>query len=124
MLILACLPIGDWRDASIHLTSAIESAKYVAAEDSRKFARLCKDLNINHNAKVISFFEGNESERIAELSTILNSQKDILLVTDAGTPGISDPGYRLIQAALRDGVQIKVLPGPSAVTTVALWITN
>ena len=120
MLILACLPIGDWRDASIHLTSAIESAKYVAAEDSRKFARLCKDLNINHNAKVISFFEGNESERIAELSAILNSQKDILLVTDAGTPGISDPGYRLIQAALRDGVQIKVLPGPSAVTTALL----
>mgnify|MGYP000108691145 FL=1 len=77
MLILACLPIGDWRDASINLTSAIESAKYVAAEDSRKFARLCKDLNINHNAKVISFFEGNESERIAELSTILKSQKDI-----------------------------------------------
>ena len=111
MLILACLPIGDWRDASIHLTSAIESAKYVAAEDSRKFARLCKDLNINHNAKVISFFEGNESERIAELSAILNSQKDILLVTDAGTPGISDPGYRLIQAALRDGVQIKVYQG-------------
>ena len=120
MLILACLPIGDWRDASIHLTSAIESVKYVAAEDSRKFARLCKDLNINHNAKVISFFEGNESERIAELSAILNSQKDILLVTDAGTPGISDPGYRLIQAALRDGVQIKVLPGPSAVTTALL----
>ena len=120
MLILACLPIGDWRDASIHLTSAIESAKYVAAEDSRKFARLCKDLNINHNAKVISFFEGNESERIAGLSMILKSQKDILLVTDAGTPGISDPGYRLIQAALRDGVQIKVLPGPSAVTTALL----
>lgn len=120
MLILACLPIGDWRDASINLTTTIETVPYVAAEDSRKFARLCKDLNISHKAKVISFFEGNESERIAELSAILKSQKDILLLTDAGTPGISDPGYRLIQAALVAGAQIKVLPGPSAVTTALL----
>ena len=120
MLILACLPIGDWRDASINLTATIETVPYVAAEDSRKFARLCKDLNISHKAKVISFFEGNESERIAELSAILKSQKDILLLTDAGTPGISDPGYRLIQAALVAGAQIKVLPGPSAVTTALL----
>ena len=68
MLILACLPIGDAQDASMHLIQAIENVQYVAAEDSRKFARLCQDLNIKHNAKVISFFEGNESERIDELT--------------------------------------------------------
>ena len=120
MLILACLPIGDPQDASAHLIQAIENVQYVAAEDSRKFARLCQDLNIKHNAKVISFFEGNESERIDELTAILKSQKDILVATDAGAPGISDPGYRLIRAALAENIQIKVLPGPSAVTTALL----
>ena len=114
------MPIGDARDASEHLIQAIENAQYVAAEDSRKFARLCQDLNIKHNAKVISFFEGNESERIDELTAILKSQKDILVATDAGAPGISDPGYRLIRAALAENIQIKVLPGPSAVTTALL----
>jgi 16S rRNA (cytidine1402-2'-O)-methyltransferase len=120
MLILACLPIGDPHDASVHLIQSIENVQYVAAEDSRKFARLCQDLNIKHNAKVISFFEGNESERIDELTAILKSQKDILVATDAGAPGISDPGYRLIRAALAENIQIKVLPGPSAVTTALL----
>jgi 16S rRNA (cytidine1402-2'-O)-methyltransferase len=120
MLILACLPIGDRRDASVHLIQSIENVQYVAAEDSRKFARLCQDLNIKHNAKVISFFEGNESERIDELTAILKSQQDILVATDAGAPGISDPGYRLIRAALAENIHIKVLPGPSAVTTALL----
>ena len=120
MLILACLPIGDVRDASTHLIQVISNAEYVAAEDSRKFARLCQDLEIKHSAKVISFFEGNENEKIEELSLILKSGKDILVVTDAGVPAISDPGYRLIRAALAEKIQIKVLPGPSAVTTALL----
>ena len=120
MLILACLPIGDSRDASAHLIQSIQQVQYVAAEDSRKFARLCQDLNIKHNAKVISFFEGNESEKIEELTNLLKSQKDVLVATDAGAPGISDPGYRLIRAALQSSVEIKVLPGPSAVTTALL----
>ena len=120
MLILACLPIGDVRDASAHLIAAITNAEYVAAEDSRKFARLCQDLEIRHSAKVISFFEGNENEKIEELSLILKSGKDILVVTDAGVPAISDPGYRLIRAALTENIQVKVLPGPSAVTTALL----
>ena len=92
MLILACLPIGDALDSSANLISAIENAQYVAAEDSRKFARLCQELKIKHNAKVISFFEGNESERLDELTALLKSNKDVLVVTDAGAPGISDPG--------------------------------
>ena len=120
MLILACLPIGDVRDASAHLIESIQNATYVAAEDSRKFARLCQELNIKHHAKVITFFEGNESEKIDELTSLLKSQKDVLVVTDAGAPGVSDPGYRLIRAAVESDVKIKVLPGPSAVVTALL----
>jgi 16S rRNA (cytidine1402-2'-O)-methyltransferase len=120
MLILACLPIGDVRDASAHLIDSIQNATYVAAEDSRKFARLCQELNIKHHAKVITFFEGNESEKIDELTSLLKSQKDVLVVTDAGAPGVSDPGYRLIRAAVESDVKIKVLPGPSAVVTALL----
>jgi len=120
MLILACLPIGDVRDASAHLIESIQNATYVAAEDSRKFARLCQELNIKHHAKVITFFEGNESEKIDELTSLLKSQKDVLVVTDAGAPGVSDPGYRLIRAAVEADVKIKVLPGPSAVVTALL----
>ena len=120
MLILACLPIGDVRDASAHLIESIQNATYVAAEDSRKFARLCQELNIKHHAKVITFFEGNESEKIDELTSLLKSQKDVLVVTDAGAPGVSDPGYRLIRAAVEADAKIKVLPGPSAVVTALL----
>ena len=120
MLILACLPIGDVRDASAHLIESIQNATYVAAEDSRKFARLCQELNIKHHAKVITFFEGNESEKIDELTSLLKSQKDVLVVTDAGAPGVSDPGYRLIRAAVESDVKIKVLPGPSAGVTALL----
>ncbi len=120
MLILACLPIGDARDASAHLIESIQNATYVAAEDSRKFARLCQELNIKHHAKVITFFEGNESEKIDEITSLLKSQKDVLVVTDAGAPGVSDPGYRLIRAAVESDVKIKVLPGPSAVVTALL----
>ena len=120
MLILACLPIGDARDASSHLIESIQNATYVAAEDSRKFARLCQELNIKHHAKVITFFEGNESEKIDEITSLLKSQKDVLVVTDAGAPGVSDPGYRLIRAAVEADVKIKVLPGPSAVVTALL----
>ena len=120
MLILAAIPLGNPGDASENLKSAIASAKYIAAEDSRKFSRLCSDLGITYNAKVISFFEGNEIDRLAELISILESGNDLLVVTDAGMPGISDPGYRLARAAVEKKISIKVLPGPSAVTTALL----
>jgi 16S rRNA (cytidine1402-2'-O)-methyltransferase len=120
MLILAAIPLGNPADASTNLREAIVGAKYIAAEDSRKFSRLCSDLGITYSAKIISFFEGNEIERLDELVAILESGSDLLVVTDAGMPGISDPGYRLARAAVEKNIKIKVLPGPSAVTTALL----
>ena len=120
MLILAAIPLGNPADASANLREAIVGAKFIAAEDSRKFSRLCSDLGITYSAKIISFFEGNEIERLNELVAILESGSDLLVVTDAGMPGISDPGYRLARAAVEKNIKIKVLPGPSAVTTALL----
>ena len=120
MLILAATPLGNPLDASQSLKDAITQAKFIAAEDSRKFTRLCSDIGVTYNAKVISFFEGNESERIGELTEILKSGSDLLVVTDAGMPGVSDPGYRLVRAAVDAGVLVRVIPGPSAVTTALL----
>jgi 16S rRNA (cytidine1402-2'-O)-methyltransferase len=120
MLILAAVPLGNPLDASARLRESIERADYIAAEDSRRFMRLCQDLGVRHNAKVISFFEGNENDRLQGLVEILESGSDLLVVTDAGMPGISDPGYRLVREAVAHNIQISVLPGPSAVTTALL----
>jgi 16S rRNA (cytidine1402-2'-O)-methyltransferase len=120
MLILAGLPIGDASDASENLKLMIEKVEFIAAEDSRKLSRLCQELGIRYSGKIISFFEGNETERIDELTKLLISNKDVLVATDAGMPGISDPGYRLVRAAIENKIKIKVLPGPSAVTTALL----
>lgn len=120
MLILAATPLGNPLDASQSLKDAIISSKFIAAEDSRKFTRLCSDLGVKYNGKIISFFEGNENERIEELTMILKSGSDLLVVTDAGMPGVSDPGYRLVRAAVDANILVKVIPGPSAVTTALL----
>ena len=116
-LVVAAAPIGNFNDASLRLKAAIESSTFVAAEDSRKFARLCSDLGIESKAKVISFFEGNERERLEELERALNEHDQVLLITDSGMPGVSDPGYRAIAMALEKSFPIQVLPGSSAVTT-------
>jgi len=121
MLILAAIPLGNPGDASSRLKEAIITADFIAAEDSRRFGRLCAELGITYDAKIYSFFEGNENERLEPLLAILKEGKDLLVVSDAGMPGISDPGYRLTREAIAAGIPIRVLPGPSAVTTALLF---
>jgi 16S rRNA (cytidine1402-2'-O)-methyltransferase len=116
-LVLAGVPLGNPGDASPRLISAIKRASIIAAEDSRRFQRLCQDLNVDFDAKVLSFFEGNEDERTELLLKELLSGSEVLVVTDAGMPTVSDPGFKLVRGAVEAKINIEVLPGPSAVTT-------
>ena len=113
-LVLAATPLGNPLDASARLKKAIESAEIIAAEDSRRFHRLASDLEVTFTARIISFFEGNEKERTAEILTLLREGKEVLVVTDAGMPTISDPGFRLMRDAIAENLPIVVIPGPSA----------
>jgi len=89
----------------------------IAAEDTRRLRRLCADLGVEPAGRVVSFFEANESARVPALIEALGEGLDVLVVTDAGMPSVSDPGYRLVVAAVDAGFAVTALPGPSAVTT-------
>ena len=116
-LVLAGVPLGNPGDASSRLIEAIKSASIIAAEDSRKFQRLCQDLGITPSARKLSFFEGNEVVRTKQLIEELLNGIDVLVVTDAGMPTVSDPGFKLVRDAIAANISIEVIPGPSAVTT-------
>jgi 16S rRNA (cytidine1402-2'-O)-methyltransferase len=120
-LILAAVPIGNFRDASLRLISALSESDLVAAEDTRKVKRLMSDLDIKSSAKIFSYFQENEIQKIDYLLQSISEGSSVLLVSDAGMPTISDPGFKLVQAAIAANVKIEVLPGPSApVTALAL----
>ncbi|CAB4884752.1 unannotated protein [freshwater metagenome] len=115
-LILAATPLGNPLDASARLKAAIESAEIIAAEDSRRFHRLASDIGATFTAKVLSFFEGNETDRTQELLTLLREGRNVLVLSDAGMPTISDPGFRLMRDAIAEKLEVHVIPGPSAPT--------
>lgn len=116
-LLIAATPIGNTGDASERLREALMSAPVIAAEDTRRLERLTASLGIRYTGRVVSFFEANEEQRVEELIKVLQGGSDVLLVSDAGMPGVSDPGFRLVRAAISSDVAIDVLPGPSAVLT-------
>ena len=116
-LILAATPLGNALDASSRLIQALLKADIIAAEDTRKARRLFQDLNLEINALVISLFEENEIEKIPDLISKLKDGKTIVVISDAGTPAISDPGFTLINKAIEENISMTVLPGPSAVTS-------
>ena len=122
-LTLAATPIGRPDDASPRLIAALASASVVAAEDTRRLRRLADDLGVTLTGRVVSYFEGNEVRRTPDLVESLQAGDSVLLVTDAGMPSVSDPGYRLVEAAVSAGVAVTVIPGPSAVL-VALTISG
>lgn len=115
-ILLAATPIGNDGDASARLCKAIEEADIIAAEDTRRFRGLAARLGVKVGGRVISFYEHNEAERLEGLIDAARTQT-VLVVSDAGMPTVSDPGYRLICAAIENGVELSVLPGASAVLT-------
>ncbi len=120
-LTLAATPLGNPGDASPRLKDAIAAAEIIAAEDSRRFHRLCSDIGVTFTGRIISFFDGNETERSQEILQYLQEGKNVLVVSDAGMPTISDPGFRLARDAMAQNLEVKVIPGPSApVMAVAL----
>ncbi|WP_436972016.1 16S rRNA (cytidine(1402)-2'-O)-methyltransferase [Nocardioides panacis] len=117
VLVLAATPIGRVADAPPRLADELATADVVAAEDTRRLRRLTTDLGVTVTGRVVSYFEGNESARTPVLVEALEAGQRVLLVTDAGMPSVSDPGYRLVVAAVERGITVTAVPGPSAVLT-------
>lgn len=114
-LTLAATPIGNAHDATDRLRLALTRANLIAAEDTRRVRRLADSLEVRLHAKVVSIFEGNEARRTDELVDQLVSGHDVLLVSDAGMPTISDPGARLVRRCAERGIRVTALPGASSV---------
>jgi 16S rRNA (cytidine1402-2'-O)-methyltransferase len=109
-------PIGNLGDLSDRARDTLVRVHVIAAEDTRRTGRLVRGFGVT-GPRLVSFFEGNESERVPSLVRTLADGHDVALVTDAGMPGVSDPGYRLIAACIAAGIDVDVVPGPSAVLT-------
>ncbi len=116
-LILAATPIGNTDDASIRLRDLLEHAPVIAAEDTRRLYALAQRMGISVGGKVISFHEHNEVDKSDDLLDVVEGGGDVVLVTDAGMPSVSDPGYRVVTRAIERGLTVTAAPGPSAVLT-------
>ncbi|GGH89927.1 16S rRNA (cytidine(1402)-2'-O)-methyltransferase [Arthrobacter liuii] len=116
-IILAATPIGNTGDASARLVELLGSADIVAAEDTRRLHRLVQSLGVAVTGRIISYHEHNEATRTAELLDQVRAGSTLLMVTDAGMPAVSDPGFRLVEGAIAAGLPVTAVPGPSAVLT-------
>ena len=115
-LLVAATPIGNVDDASPRLRSALATADVIAAEDTRRLRRLLAALGVEPAGRIVSHFDQNETQRLGPLLDELREGRTVLVVTDAGTPLVSDPGFRLVAAAATEGLPVQTRPGPSAVT--------
>lgn len=116
-IVLAGTPIGNIGDASPRLVELLQSADVVAAEDTRRLHKLVQALDISIPGRIISYHEHNEDTRTAELLELVRGGATLVVVTDAGMPAVSDPGFRLVEAAVREHLLVTAVPGPSAVLT-------
>jgi 16S rRNA (cytidine1402-2'-O)-methyltransferase len=115
--VLGGAPLGQPGDVGPRLRRAMAEADVLACEDTRRLHRLAQDLEVTFTGKVVTFHESVEERRLPGLVAALVEGKTVLLVTDAGMPSVSDPGYTLVRAAIEAGIEVTSVPGPSAVTT-------
>ena len=115
VLMIAATPLGNVGDASARLVDALASSDVIAAEDTRRLHRLARDLGVTLTAEIVSLHDSVEEGRSKKLVERLQRGESVLVVSDAGMPLVSDPGYRLVRACLDAGIEVSVLPGPSAV---------
>jgi len=111
-LYLVGTPIGNLGDMTDRARETLRAVDLVAAEDTRRTGRLLAHFGIE--ARMVSLFEGNEARRTEELLEELRSGRDVAVVSDAGMPGLSDPGHRLVRACVEEGIEVRVVPGPTA----------
>ncbi|MGP0222685.1 16S rRNA (cytidine(1402)-2'-O)-methyltransferase [Paenarthrobacter sp. NCHU4564] len=116
-IVLAATPIGNVGDASSRLIELLGSSDIIAAEDTRRLHRLVHALGVEVSGRVISYHEHNEATKTGELLEQVRAGKSILMVSDAGMPAVSDPGFRLVEGAVAAGLTVTAVPGPSAVLT-------
>lgn len=117
IIYLAATPIGNAQDASARLIELLQSADVIAAEDSRRAVRLFRELDLHAPGDLISFYDAVEESKAGELVTRAEQGQTIVVISDAGMPSISDPGFRIVAHAIERGVRVSVVPGPSAVLT-------
>lgn len=113
-LFIVATPIGNLQDITLRAIYQLKSSEYIVCEDTRVTAKLLREIDAGKNKYLISYFEGNEDKRIPNIINLLKNGKDIVLVSDSGTPTISDPGFRLVRAARYENIDVKTIPGPSA----------
>jgi 16S rRNA (cytidine1402-2'-O)-methyltransferase len=116
-LVLGGAPLGQPGDVGPRLRTAMATADVLAVEDTRRLHRLAADLEVQLSGRVVTFHESVERSRLPGLLAALAEGRTVLLLTDAGMPSVSDPGYTLVRAAIDAGVEVTSVPGPSAVTT-------
>lgn len=125
-LFIVATPIGNMQDISLRAIAILEEVQIIACEDTRRTGSLLKSLEKAHHdenaqpKRLISYYEENELQRIPEIVTLLKNGSDVALVSDAGTPAISDPGFKLIRECIKEKIPVESVPGPSSVLTALI----